>query len=453
MTLLEPPRPHEPPSAASAARPALITPRMWVIAALAGILAIFTLVIPATDLFDVPSVPAPSGLSTEGTVLAVVDEGDRDAAVGGGRFQELAVEVDGEEVAVRHEWSPGGLGPQALAPGEDVVLGYSEVEGERMYHVADHVRRVPLLLLGLALAVVVLAVGWVQGFWSLVGMAASFLVIIRYVVPGILSGADPVAVAVSGSLVIMLVTLYLAHGVSRKTTIALGGTAASLLLTAVVSGFAIEFARLSGISGEDAVTLQILSEGSIDATGLLLAAIIIGSLGVLDDVTVAQTSSVFELRRANRRLGALELYRRAMNIGRDHIASTVNTLVLAYAGVSLPLLIVLSTQAEPLEVLVNREFLATEIVRTVVGSIGIVAAVPITTALAAIVAARTRPALPARQRGEPGLDPPGTLRDRKAPGVAGAVGGDGNGVPGAGGQRLAGDEDDRIPPAEHGPAE
>lgn len=410
MTLLEPRRA---PGVASERPPraSLIAPRVVLLAALAGILLIFTVLIPETDLFDVPSVPPPASLSTEGRVLDILDEGDRDPDLGGGRFQVVSADVDGEVVEIHHEWTPGGLGPQALEAGDEVVLGYSDVGGERTYYVADHVRRAPLLLLGLAFALVVLAVGWVQGFWSILGMAASFLVIIRYVVPGILSGADPVAVAVSGSLVIMLVTLYLAHGVSRKTTIALAGTAVSLLLTAVISGFAIEFARLSGVSGEDAVTLQILSEGSIDATGLLLSAVIIGSLGVLDDVTVAQTSAVFELRRANRRLGRVDLYHRAMNIGRDHIASTVNTLVLAYAGVSLPLLIVLATQSEPLTVLVNREFLATEIVRTVVGSIGIVAAVPITTALAAVFAPQARPPLPARNRTDPGLGAGGVLRD------------------------------------------
>jgi uncharacterized membrane protein len=150
----------------------------------------------------------------------------------------------------------------------------------------------------------------------------------------------------------------------------------------------IPFAALTGAGSEEAAMVRAMTLGQVNAEGLLLAGMLIGALGVLDDITVAQASAVFELRRANPLLGALELYRRGMNVGRDHIASTVNTLLLAYAGAALPLLILLSTQPEPFGLLLNREFLATEVVRTLVGSIAIVAAVPLTTLLAAVVAGR-----------------------------------------------------------------
>ncbi|HEY7293898.1 MAG TPA: YibE/F family protein, partial [Dehalococcoidia bacterium] len=175
----------------------------------------------------------------------------------------------------------------------------------------------------------------------------------------------------------------LSHGINRKTTTALAGTAIALALTAVLASVSIGLARLSGLADDEASTLNIITRGGINAEGLLLAGMIIGALGVLDDVCVAQASAVFELRAANQALHGFELFERAMNIGRDHIASTVNTLFLAYAGAALPLLIILSLGTESASTLISREFLATEIVRTLVGSLGIVASVPLTTALAA----------------------------------------------------------------------
>jgi uncharacterized membrane protein len=163
------------------------------------------------------------------------------------------------------------------------------------------------------------------------------------------------------------------------------------LFTALLATVTIAAARLTGVASEDAAVLQVLSTEQLSASGLLLGGIIIGALGVLDDVTVAQASAVFELRSANRLLGPLDLYRRAMNVGRDHIAATVNTLVLAYAGASLPLLMLLAVQGEPLAIQVNREFIAIEIVRSLVGSIGLVAAVPLTTVIAAFTVSRMAP--------------------------------------------------------------
>ncbi|RLT34510.1 MAG: YibE/F family protein, partial [Chloroflexi bacterium] len=184
-----------------------------------------------------------------------------------------------------------------------------------------------------------------------------------------------------------------------KSTAAIGGTAVALVLIVVLSQLAIGVARLTGLVGDDmASTVFVLFDGAIDARGLLLSGILIGALGALDDVTMTQSSAVFELRDANPALRVRDLYARGMRIGRDHIASIVNTLVLAYAGASMPLLVILASQTEGFGTLLNREFLAAEVVRTVVGSVGIVAAVPLTTAIAAWFAAResAQPAPPAR---------------------------------------------------------
>jgi len=212
------------------------------------------------------------------------------------------------------------------------------------------------------------------------------VVLLAFVVPAILEGASPVAVAVAGSAAIALVNLYLAHGLNLQTSTAVVGTLASLALIGVLAAVFVAAADFSGLASEEASFVQAAS-GRINLQGLLLGGIVIGSLGVLDDVTVTQASAVWELHGANPALGAAGLYRSAVRIGRDHIASTVNTLVLAYAGASLPLLILLVESRQPVGDVLTGEVIAVEVVRTLVGSVGLVAAVPVTTALAAAVAA------------------------------------------------------------------
>jgi uncharacterized membrane protein len=234
----------------------------------------------------------------------------------------------------------------------------------------------------------VLAVGRWHGLGSLVGLGASFLVIVRFVIPGILAGLDPVAVAVAGALTIVATTLLLAHGPNARTALAIAATALALGATSVLSVVVVRMLALGGLADEDPLQLFALTGGAIDARGLLLAGFILGALGVLDDVTTTQVGTVAELRSANAALGPRELYRRAMNVGRDHVAATVNTLMLAYAGAALPLLLVLATQGEPGSVLIHRELFATELARTLAGSLGIVSAVPIATVLAALAFGR-----------------------------------------------------------------
>ena len=278
-----------------------------------------------------------------------------------------------------------------VEPGDRVLVTANETPDGTTYFIADRSRSLPLWVLAIAFAALVALVGRGRGAWSLVGLAASFLIIIRFIVPAILTGWDPVVATVLGASAIAFTTLVLAHGPNWKTAAALGGTALSLTLAILLARFGVEFVELTGLADEHAIALNILSANAIDARGLLLAGIIIGALGVLDDVTATQASTVFELRNANPLLGGAELFRRGLNVGRDHIASTVNTLVLAYAGASLPLVVLLAAQPEPLGLLISRDLLATEIVRTIVGSMGIVAAVPITTGIAALLAAAVGP--------------------------------------------------------------
>jgi uncharacterized membrane protein len=257
------------------------------------------------------------------------------------------------------------------------------------YGFADFERRAPLLWLAAIFAVLVVVTGRWQGVRALVGLAGSLVVVVFFVVPAILAGESPTSVAIIGSFAVMLVTIPLAHGLGHKTLAACLGTTVALLITVALAQAFTGLAHLSGASSEEAVFLRATS-ASLSLPGLLLAGMVIGALGVLDDLTVSQASTVMALRRANPLLGFRELFGGALAVGHDHIAATVNTLVLAYAGASLPILLVFSLADTPLAQAVNFESVAEAVVATLVGSIGLIAAVPTTTALAAMLALRLR---------------------------------------------------------------
>jgi uncharacterized membrane protein len=295
----------------------------------------------------------------------------------------------GETFSFDYSGVPGSRMPTR---GDELFLARSEeAGGGPTYHFADYRRDPGLLILAVIFVVVVIALSRWQGVTSLIGLALSLLVLIRFVLPAILAGESPVLVAIVGAAAVMFVTLYLAHGINARTTTAILGTLASLALTGIVAVMFVSISKLTGFASEEALFLQ-FSAQQVNLQGLLLGGVIIGTLGVLDDVTVTQASAVWELRIANPSYRVGELYRSAIRIGRDHTASTVNTLVLAYAGASLPLLILFSISDRPLTSVANAEMVASEIVRTLVGSIGLVASVPITTALtAAVVVSGGRP--------------------------------------------------------------
>lgn len=286
----------------------------------------------------------------------------------------------GRDVTLR---LPGGPGAQRFSPGDDVLLLRAD---DGAYQISDHDRSTPLWLFGGAFALAVIAFGRWRGVTALVGLAVTFVLLLTFVIPAILAGEPPMLVAIVGSSAIMLTVLYLTHGFSPATSTAVLGTLASLTLTGLLSYAALGLARLNGVTDDSALTLGMSL--SIDTQGLLLASIIIGALGVLDDVTVTQAVTVSELAAANPSYGFARLYRAAGRIGRAHIASVINTIILAYAGASLPLLLLFSIGEQPLGDVLTTPVVAQEIVRSIVGTLGLIAAVPITTALAALAASR-----------------------------------------------------------------
>ena len=288
------------------------------------------------------------------------------------------------------QWGANGVDPPvhvgdrirvAEAP---PVPGY-DTPDETDYTLVDFERGGSLLLLFGVFALLVVAFSRLRGALSLVGLAASLAVILLFVVPAILNGEPPVAVAIAGSLAVMLITIPLAHGIGAKSVAALLGTTASLLLTAALAVLFTHLTRLTGLAGEEAFALRLADPG-VSLQGLLIAGMVIGALGVLDDVTVSQSSTVLALRAANPALGFRELMTRAMKVGRDHVSATVNTLVLAYAGASLPVLLIFASGALPIAQALSLELVSEQIVATLVGSIGLIAAVPLTTAVAALLA-------------------------------------------------------------------
>jgi len=295
-------------------------------------------------------------------------------------------ESKGQVVTPLPSEEPAG---RPFSEGDKVFLGYSPDSPPGLrYYFADFQRQLPIALLAVVFAAVVVALGRWRGVAALGGFAMSLGVITFFILPAILAGRSPLAVSIIGASAIMLLALYLAHGVNVQTTSAVLGTFISLGLTGLLALVFVEAASLTGFASEEAIFVNISAE-QVNLQGLLLGGIIIGSLGVLDDVTITQASAVWELHAANPAFGARDLYTSALRIGRHHIASTVNTLLLAYAGASLPLLILFTLAGARFGVVVNGEIVAQEIVRTLVGSIGLVASVPITTGLAAFVASRS----------------------------------------------------------------
>jgi uncharacterized membrane protein len=293
---------------------------------------------------------------------------------------------DGQEAAVD---LPQGPSAARLHVGDDVVLIFfpEAVPGGRAYAVTDHQRSGPMLwMLALAVAAI-LAFGRWRGVSSIAGLAVSFAILLLFVIPAILQGSPPLLVAVVGAAAIMFAALYLTHGVNVHTSVAVAGTLVSLVLTGVLGVLFTSLMKLTGIGSDDSSYLS-ATQGDLDLRGLLLAGIVIGALGVLDDVTVTQSVTVAEMAAGDARASRWELYRAATRVGRAHVASAVNTIVLAYAGASLPLLLVIAAGTQPVGELLTSEFLAQEILRSAVGTIGLVASVPITTALAVLVAER-----------------------------------------------------------------
>ncbi len=322
------------------------------------------------------------------------------------RCQFLVVRLlEGPEAGKRFTWEDTvSVRTSRLNAGDEVVAGRPRNPQPGFeYTVVDRQRKDPLLWLGLLFAVAVLLLGRLRGAASLAGLAASIAVLLAFVVPAILDGRNPVAVALVGASAIAFLALYLSHGVNTRTTVALFGTLGGLAVTAVLAGVFQTVAQLTGFASEEA-TYLLASGAQVNLRGLMLGGVVIGALGAIDDITVTQTSAINELYQANPSIGRFQLMRAGMRIGRDHVASTVNTLALAYAGASMPVLLLFVLSNQSLGTVANGEVIATEIFRTLVGSIGLIASVPITTLLATRFLARREnqdPGAEKRQRGVP----------------------------------------------------
>jgi len=257
------------------------------------------------------------------------------------------------------------------------------IDGAEYYQFKDVDRRFSLLWLALLFAILLIWFAGRQGLRALFSLALSVVAILFVLVPALLKGYNPIWVSLAVSGIILALVFFITHGFNRRSLIAFSGTFGAVFFTCILATFWVEAMRLTGLSSDASIYLNFSTQGELDFTGLLLGSIIIGILGVLDDVSITQASVVQELKAANHKLSFLELYKRAIRVGRDHVASLVNTLALAYVGVSLPLIMFLTQSDAPFGMIINQELVATEMLRIMVGSIGLILAVPLTTLLAA----------------------------------------------------------------------
>jgi uncharacterized membrane protein len=329
----------------------------------------------------------PAGLSyADGRVVSVDLPSDcvpQEPCVGSVVVEVLDGPGEGEFQAV--ELPPEVVG-EGVAEGDTLVLSRDGgADGGPTYRFADYERQLPLAALAVGFALVTALVARLRGIAALAGLAFAFFILLQFVLPGILAESSPTWVTLVGSSAIMFVVLYLAHGFSARTTTALIGTLFGLTLVAVLGSVGVSTARLTGLTSEDTVTLSTY-DPTLDFSGLVLAGVVVAGLGVLNDVTITQASAIWQLKDASPEATWRELYRRGMAVGRDHIASTVYTLVFAYAGAALPLLILFDLSPQPWGVTLTSSTVGEEVVRTLVGSIALVLAVPVTTAVGAFFA-------------------------------------------------------------------
>ncbi len=282
-----------------------------------------------------------------------------------------------------------------VKPGDDIrylnlskAQGVSADQGTPAYVFVDFVRTLPIIFLALLYALVVIAVARWRGLRALIGLAGAYVVLVSFMLPGLVEGKPPLLLALVGSTVIMIGVLYFAHGFSARTSTALLGTMFGLAITALLAAWATDAANLAGVGSHDAATITNMSD-HISISGIILCGLIISGLGVLNDVTITQSSAVWELWELAPETSARQLFASAMRIGRDHIASTVYTIAFAYAGAALPVLILVMLYERPLGDALTSAELSEEVIRTLVGSVGLVLAVPVTTLIAVLVVKAT----------------------------------------------------------------
>ena len=298
----------------------------------------------------------------------------------------LAGEDEGQNVTITYTFSSSLYRDQHLEVGDRVIVAnVNDARGDN-YYVLDSYRLPAVLVYVVIFALAAVIFGRGRGAGSLLGLLVSLGILMGFVVPRIIAGDNPVVISFIASCAIAVTSILLAHGFKRRTYVALVATLIALVAAFALAMIAVMFAQLSGAGTEEAVYLQLSYLPNLDLRGLLLGGIILGTLGVLDDVTTAQVAAVEEIGLANQSLGVTELYKRGISVGREHIAALVNTLILAYAGASFPLFLLFALPDHPpLWILLNNENIVEEVVRALVGGTALMLAVPIATALAAAV--------------------------------------------------------------------
>lgn len=324
-------------------------------------------------------------------VVKVLEDGTIDFFGEEQPYQRLLVQIsEGENHGEQIELELGAelyiQEEQKLEEGTDIVLRHSFTEdgSVNQYVIQDPYRLGNVYwFVGLFIMIVVIIAGW-AGARALAGMGLGLVILVHFIAGNIADGSDPLIISWLGAVLIAVSSMVLSHGWNKKIFIAVGSTLTILLISVLLSELIVSWTRLYGLGSDDAQMLEFTLLDGLDLRGVFLAGIVIGVLGVLDDVTTAQTAMVYELQQANPRLSFVELYRRGLRVGREHVVALVNTLVLAYAGAFFPLFLILTVESEqPLWVTLNSEFMMEEIVRTLIGSITLVLAVPLTTVAAA----------------------------------------------------------------------
>jgi len=341
------------------------------------------------------------GFSTLGSdtvraeVVQILEEGNIDMSGHTQKYQVVRVNIlEGEYAGIPMQIDYGKRQVRSddydLKVGDKVMVSISKTPQNVVNaYFVDFIRTTPILWLTVIFAAAIIFISRWKGVGALLSMVFSLYIIIDYIIPHILIGEDPLRVSIIGSAILLGVTLYLTYGWTLKTHSSVISMILVLLLTGTLSALFVVFTKLNGMGDENVMFLMQEMKTPINLRGLLLGGMIIGALGVLDDLVTTQASAVFELHHANPNFGFRTLYNSAMRIGQDHVAATVNTLVLAYAGASLPMLLLFSLARGDYGYLINFAFIAEEVVRTLVGSLGLIAAVPITTAIAILFAQRS----------------------------------------------------------------
>lgn len=326
-------------------------------------------------------------------VVKIIKQGEEEVAGTKSLYQIVQVKIldgkdKGELITIDNGKVSIITNGQEVQTGDTVVLQKTQTisNGKPRYYLYDKYRLTNIIYAALVFFFLVLIVAGWKGLGSVLGLSISLAVIIFYMIPRILSGASPLQVSLIASLIILLVTTYLAHGISKQTTVALFSTFLSLMLTIWIASFFVASTQLTGMTSETS-DLLLGPTSHINLRGLLLAGIIIGTLGALNDITTTQSATIFSIAKHDPMSNFQKLFTTGFSVGKEHIVSMVNTLVLAYAGASLALLLffVLNPQKVPYWVIINNEDISDEIIRTLAGSIGLILVVPIVTILAAIV--------------------------------------------------------------------